>query len=153
MDVVTTIETDIYSDATGELVRKVVADRFSGTVYVYDPEGNLIFTIPNGDTEVNGKGDLTIPMEGLESGDYTGIIMYKNKDGRLVGNTKTIRIKYDAGKAIIVPDTGSFFQGLNISREDYLITGAVVFAVIGVVAFGVVARTRNNKKVSRKSRK
>lgn len=43
-------------------------------------------------------------------------------------------------KAIIVPDTGGLFQGLNISREDYLITGAVVFMIIGVVAVGVIRR-------------
>lgn len=145
VDVVKTLEADIYSDATGEIVRKIVADRATGIAYVYDANGDLLYVIPGGYTENMGKGDLTLPMEGLESGDYTAIIMYKDKNGHLVGNTKTIHIRYDAGKAIIVPDTGSFFQGLNISREDYLITGAVVFAVIGVVAFGVVARNRNQK--------
>ena len=48
------------------------------------------------------------------------------------------------------PDTGGLFQNLNISKEDYLITGLIVFFVLGVVALGIVARNRkatvNNKK-------
>jgi len=153
IDVVTMLQVDIYSDATGEIVRVVKADRATGTAYVYDANGNLILTIPNGYRENMGKGDLIIPMEGLDAGDYTAILMYKTASGRIVGNTKTFRIHFDGDKTIVVPDTGGFFQGLNISREDYLITGAVVFAIIGVVAFGVVARNRNNKKVTKRNRR
>lgn len=40
------------------------------------------------------------------------------------------------------PDTGGLFQNLNISNEDYLITGLIVFFVLGIVGFGVVARNR-----------
>ena len=44
------------------------------------------------------------------------------------------------------PDTGGLFRKLNISKEDYLITGLIVFFVFGVVAFGVVAKNRKNKR-------
>ena len=138
-DTVTTIETNIY-DSNGNLVRIVKTDRATGVASIYDKDGNLLFTMP--DAFKNGR-TVVIPMNGLDSGDYTAVITFKNKYGRLVGNTKIIKIRYDAGGAIIVPDTGNFFQGLNISREDYLITGLIVFMVVGVVAFGVVKRKRH----------
>lgn len=152
VDVVTQLQVDVYSDTTGKIVRVIKADRATGTAYIYDANGNLLFTIPNGYRENMRKGDLVVPMEGLDAGDYTAILMYKTENGRIVGNTKKFKIHYDGDEVIIVPDTGSFFQGLNISREDYLITGVVVFAVIGVVAFGVVARNRNSKKVAKNRR-
>lgn len=141
VDTVTTIETNIYND-NGELVRVLKADRATGVMEVYDANGNLILTVPDGYKD----GHLTIPMKGLPAGDYIGIIMFKNQYGRLVGNTRRIRIHWGGDGGIIVPDTGGLFQGLNISREDYLITGAVVFAIIGIVAFGVVKKNRTNKR-------
>lgn len=44
------------------------------------------------------------------------------------------------------PDTGGLFKKLNISKEDYLITGLIVFFVFGVVAFGIVAKKHKNKR-------
>ncbi len=140
LDTVTTIETKIYNDK-GELVRTVVADRDSGEAKVYDKDGNLLFTVPDG---FKTDGELVIPMNGLDSGDYTAVIAFKNKYGYTVA-TKTIKIHYVA-KSMVVPDTGGLFKGLNISREDYLITGFVVFMIMGVVAFGIVARNKKNRK-------
>lgn len=137
VDSVTTIETEIYNDKN-EVVRILKADRKTGMMEVYDANGNLLFNVPGGYNDDYRK--MTIPMTGLPSGDYIGIISYKNQYGHLVGNTKRIRIHWQEGQAIIVPDTGGLFQGLNISREDYLITGAVVFMIIGVVAVGVIRR-------------
>lgn len=143
IDTVTTIEGAIY-DEDGNIVRRLVADRETGTVYVYDANGNLIEVIPNGYKD----GKFIIPMTDLPSGNYTTVITFKDANGKIIGNGVTVKVKYDGGQAIVVPDTGSFFQGLNISREDYLITGLVVFMVIGVVAFGVVARNRRNGKAT-----
>ena len=49
-----------------------------------------------------------------------------------------------------IPDTGGLFNNLNVSREDYLITGVIVFLVIGIVAFGIVARNRKSNSKSHK---
>ena len=49
------------------------------------------------------------------------------------------------------PDTGGLFQNLNISREDYLITGLIVFFVLGIVGIGVVAK--NRKPATKKKRR
>ena len=135
VDSVTIVEANIY-DANGNIVRIIKYDRESDTTSVYDANGNLLFTVAGGYKD----GKLTISMEGLPYEDYTTIIMFRDEDGRLIGDAARFTIKY-YGKPVIVPDTGSFFQGLNISREDYLITGAIVFMVIGVVAFGVVKRS------------
>ena len=139
LDTVTTIETKVY-DENGNLVRIIVADRDSGEAKVYDKDGNLLFTVPDGFK----NGEVSVPMSGLDSGLYTAVIAFKNSFGRTVA-TKTIKIRYDA-KSIVVPDTGSFFMGLNISREDYLITGLAVFMILGVVAFGIVAKNRKDRR-------
>jgi hypothetical protein len=143
IDSVTTIETEIYNDKN-EVVRVLKADRATGVVDVYDANGHLLFSVPNGYNDDYRK--MVISMEGLPAGEYLSIISYKNQYGHLVGNTRRVKIRWSGDKGIIVPDTGGFFQGLNISREDYLITGAVVFMIIGVVAFGVVKRNRSSKK-------
>ena len=139
VDAVETIEVNIY-DENGELVRIVKIDPGTGTVYVYDADGNLIDTIPNG--YVNGK--LVVPMDGLASGDYTIEIVYRDANGNIVGIPYSAKANYTA-KATPVPDTGAFFQNLNISKEDYLITGLLIFFVFAVVGFGIVARGRRNK--------
>ena len=43
---------------------------------------------------------------------------------------------------IVVPDTGSFFKNLNISNEDYIITGLIIFFVFSIIGFGIVARKK-----------
>ena len=145
-EAVDTIEINIY-DENGNLVRVVKIDRGTGTVYVYDADGNLINTIPNG--YVDGK--LVVPMEGLASGDYTFEVTYRDANGNVVGVPFSSKASYTA-KATPVPDTGAFFQNLNISREDFLVTGLLIFFVFGVVAFGIVARNRSTspKKHSKK---
>ena len=50
------------------------------------------------------------------------------------------------------PDTGGLFQNLNIAKEDYLITGLIVFFILGIVGFGVVARGKRTTTNSKKRR-
>ena len=146
IDTVKTIVGDIY-DENGGLVRVVRADRETGTLYVYDPNGNLIDTIPNGYSETGG---LNIPFTGLPYGEYTVKVSFLNQYDKPVGDIYVYKVLWYG--RVPVPDTGGLFQGLNISREDYLITGLVVFMVIGVVAFGVVAKSKRGK-TSRKHRR
>ncbi|MBR3252535.1 hypothetical protein IKF84_00455 [Candidatus Saccharibacteria bacterium] len=140
VDTVTTVEVYLYGP-NGKLARIIKGDRRTGLLGVYDADGNLLYTIEHGYSD----GGLSIPMAGLPYGEYTGTMMYKNAEGKLVGDSKPLKIEWN-GEAIIVPDTGSFFQGLNITREDYLITGIVVFAAVGAVAFWLVKRNRNSRR-------
>ncbi|MBR3269761.1 hypothetical protein IKG07_00700 [Candidatus Saccharibacteria bacterium] len=138
------IKTEIY-DEDGNLVRTIITGTDpDGKTDVYDKDGHLIISIPGGYDPTDGK--VLIYMGGLPAGTYTGEITYWDDQGDQVGRPKYIKIKWGGDKEPIVPDTGGLFKGLNISREDYLITGAVVFMIIGVVAFGVVKRNRSNKK-------
>ncbi|MBO7657638.1 hypothetical protein J6S55_03300 [Candidatus Saccharibacteria bacterium] len=140
VDVVETIDVTIY-DEDGNIVRTLRVDRETGTVYVYDKDGNLLYTIPNGYED----GEFNIPFEGLEDGEYRAVITYRDGNGNLVGSATTYRVTYESGSApVIVPDTGSFFEGLNMSRQDYLITGAIAFTAIGALAFGIIAKNRRN---------
>ena len=147
VDTITTIKADVYDD-NGNLVRVAVADRLTGEVKVYDADGNLIETLPNGYTDAGG---INIPFEGLPYGEYKVKVSFLNKNGKQIGDIYVYRVSW-YGK-VPVPDTGGFFQNLNISREDYLITGLIVFMVVGVVAFGVVARNKKNRKTSKRSRR
>ena len=94
------------------------------------------------------KGDIDKPIEfslaGKPSGTYVVKLVAKDKDGNILYVPYTITINYegegipDAG----TPDTGGLFKNTNISNEDYLTTGLIVFFILGIVAFGVVARNR-----------
>ena len=148
IDVVTTLETAIY-DENGNLVRNVVIDRATGNAKVYDKNGNFLFDASG--VYVNGK--LKFIMDGLEHGIYKAHLRFFNANHKQIGGTIIYTIDYTSGTPIIVPDTGSFFQGLNISREDYLITGIVVFAIIGVVGFGIVKKTHGTKRIGGRNRR
>jgi hypothetical protein len=149
-DSVKTIQIYIYNP-DGTIARILIVDVDTGTVYVYDATGEkLLYTIPNGYKD----GKLTITLEGLPYSDdnYTAKVIFRDAEGRIVGGTIILNIKYQGG-SIIVPDTGNFFQGLNITREDYLITGLSIFMTIGVVAFGIVKKSRGDKRTGRISGK
>lgn len=147
VDTVATIKAEVY-DENGNVVRRVEVDRKTGTVYIYGSDGGLIKTIEGGYTD---GGSITVPFEGLPWGEYEVKVSFWTKDNRQVGKVHVYKVSWYG--TVPVPDTGSFFQNLNISREDYLITGLIVFMVVGVVAFGVVARNRKSKTVGKKSRK
>lgn len=140
IDSVTEVIAYLYGP-NGNLVRIIKADRATGLVSVYDADGNLLFTVENGYSDQG----FTIPMEGLEYGDYTGTIMYRNAAGELVGDTMPFQIIYNP-ETPVVPDTGNFFQGLNLTREDYLISGLAIFAAVSVLAFWLVKRNKSNRK-------
>ena len=127
-------------DDNDDVVRIIEIDPETGKVTIEDGDGNVIQEIENGYKD----GKLDIPMAGLDSGDYQIVITYKDADGNIIGIPYTAEISYTA-KATPVPDTGAFFQNLNISKEDYLITGLLIFFVFAVVGFGIVAKSRGDK--------
>lgn len=140
VDVVDVIDIEIEGEG-GEVVRRVKVDRTSGDIYVYGKGGGLIFTIPGGYKD----GEFDIPLDGLDPGDYIAILVYKDANGKIIGSTK-YKIAYDGSETIIVPDTGSFFQGLNMSKEESIVA-TVAAITVSVIAVGVVVK---NKRSSRK---
>ncbi len=84
---------------------------------------------------------------GMASGIYTVTATAYNKNGELL--YKPIKIGEIEYEIIPVPDTGTFFQGLNISKEDYLITGLIIFFVVGICGIYLVTRSGKNVKKRR----
>ena len=105
-------------------------------------DGEKIATIPKGDLDKTNK----ISMGDRDSGTYSFELRANYADGSVVVVPDAFEVDYDSTFVphSDVPDTGRFFQGLNISKEDYLVTGLIIFFVFGIVAFGIV--TRNNRK-------
>lgn len=73
---------------------------------------------------------------------YDVIVIPYDNDGNLVHKT-ILEYKY---KVITPPKTGALFSNLNIAKEDYLITGLLIFFILSVVAFGAITRSRGSKK-------
>jgi hypothetical protein len=46
-----------------------------------------------------------------------------------------------------VPNTGGFFESLNVSKADYLATGLIIFFTVGLSGIVFIAK---NKRTSRK---
>ena len=128
------------------------------TVDIY-VDGKLVKTV----TKDELGNEIEIPMDGFDSGDYNVKFVAKDKDGNplYLPEEKPLHYKKkSSGKKddedIPVPgtaDTGGLFKGLNISKEDYLTSGLIVFFVFGVVAFGIVARNGNNRKTKNYKKK
>lgn len=127
---------------TGEYAVKIDEysdDTASASIYL---ENELIGTLERAEFE---SGSVTFYLAGKPAGTYTVKVVARGENGEtLYDQPFILTINYkpsevpDAG----APDTGGLFQDLNISKEDYIITGIIVFFVLGVVAFSIVAKGR-----------
>lgn len=101
-------------------------------------------------TKDNFNQIVSFSMAGRPSGTYTINVVAKSDTGAMIYSPLALTIDYEAAEVpnAGTPDTGGLFKNLNISREDYLVTGLILFFVLGVVAFGIVAR--GHKKSSKK---
>lgn len=108
-------------------------------ITVYDPSGKSVYTT----TVTPPTRTVTIPFDdipGLVSGTYLIDAIGYNAGGDIVYREK-FNYNYEV-EVVPVPDTGSFFQGLNISREDFLITGLIMFGIISIVGVGIIVRKK-----------
>ncbi len=131
------------------------------TEYATDEEGNpkvidhiSVDVYPDGGAEALNKDPFVItppeksadiPMEELsggKSGTYIVRFSVYDEEGNLI---YYIDVPYTY-EYVPVPDTGAFFNNLNISKEDYLTTGLIIFFIFAIVGFGIVARDRNSGK-------
>lgn len=103
-------------------------------------DGVKIATIPKANLDKVTKLDFG----DRESGTYTLDLRARYADGSVVRVPEGVEVEFDSMFVphTDVPDTGRFFQNLNISKEDYLVTGLIMFFVLGIVAFGIVTSNR-----------
>ena len=103
-----------------------------------------VFSVNTKTPTTGGSEQLSIDLTelGLSAGEYTIFIVgYEGVDasGDVIG-TAAVHFNYSP-EAPNVPDTGSLFSALNISRADYLITGLICFVLISVAALVVIKRS------------
>ncbi len=137
----------LTGNAGAEEIAKIVLN-------VYNESGELVEAL-SPITVLPPVKNVEIPFaaKNMPSGIYKISVSAYNANGERLYEPYILTIEY---KATVVPDagapdTGGLFQNLNISKEDYLISGLMVFFVLGIVAFGVVAR--NKKTSSRRNRR
>ena len=108
--------------------------------------------------DLPATGPIVLPFgeNNMPSGEYLIEVTPYNANGGEVGRPYSFTIYYDnggvtpepggggSGTIIPVPDTGGFFQGGNISGSDYIITGLIVLAIVGIG--GAVYIVKHDKK-------
>lgn len=93
------------------------------------------------------SGKISFSLAGKPTGTYTIMVVAKDAYGNMIYTPIELSIDYtstevpDAG----APDTGGLFKNLNISNEDYITTGLIMFFVLGIVALGIVFSGRRGE--------
>lgn len=100
--------------------------------------------------EIKNDDDLNKALEELTKGEYTVTVTAYDEDGNVIYKPYVFHYTSTKVPDAGAPDTGGLFQNLNIAKEDYLITGLIVFFVIGVVAFAIVAKGRQTQKTRKR---
>ena len=96
-----------------------------------------------------------VPLSGyfdnydLPSGSYQIKVTAYDKDGEELYEPYVVKVTYDSDEDILVPDTGSFYQGLNITKVDYLVTALIAFAIITIPGMFIILK--KDKKTNRKA--
>lgn len=139
-------ETEEGEELTGEVARIIIN--------VYDKDGKLVEALsPIEVLPPVTKVEIPFAAKELPSGTYTISVSAYGIDGGELYKPYVLTTEYKAAEVpdAGAPDTGGLFQNLNISKEDYLVSGLIIFFVLGIVAFGIVAR--NKKTDSRRHRR
>lgn len=123
--------------------------------YVYITVDGEVIRGEDGQPKKFYNGDI-VPVDRLvaKEGDapyIIGLTAYDDANDPLY-KEYTYRYVSDLVPDTGAPDTGALFQNLNISKEDYLITGLMVFFVISIVAIGVISRNRKTTKSLKRRR-
>lgn len=125
---------------------------------VYDKNGNLITELSPIKVAKPGK-NVTIPFSetNLPAGEYIITVTALDENGNplhepyeLTFNYRPVEVPDTSGGEAEAPDTGGFMATLNISKADYLITGLLVFFIVGVVGIYVVAKDKKNDSKKRR---
>lgn len=114
-------------------------------INVYDDHGNIVSALSNITVEKPNKiVELPFAENKIPAGTYTIKVAAYDVNGELIYKTFDVVFVYDPTK---VPNTGGFFKSLNISKEDYLATGLIIFFTAGITGIVFIAK---NKRTSRK---
>ena len=111
-----------YDDTNDEI------DRFE--INIFDKYGNPVKGFPTiTATPPTKRVELPFSKYDLPFGEYVVSVTTFGKSGQVLYKSYDTIANYEAVKT---PDTGNAFKNLNISQSDYLITGLVVFFLVGI---------------------
>ena len=118
-------------------------------INIYDENGNLVNTLsPITVNSPDMRVELPFAENNLPTGNYRIEITAYNAEGEALYKPY---ITYYYYEMIPVPNTGTLFSNLNISRADYLVTGLIIFFVAAILGIVFVTKGKNSK--SRLNRK
>jgi len=109
-------------------------------ITVTDEDGNVIYE----ETVTPPQREIYIPFDeipDLPDGDYNVDIVGYDDDGDVV-YTEYYIYHYER---VPVPNTGSFFRDLNVSKEDFVVTALIMFFVISTVGVGVILKKKHQR--------
>lgn len=129
---------DLYYDTENEDISTI-------GVNIYDEKGNLVKKIsPVTIESPNTRVELPFSENGLPEGNYTIEITAYGEDGEALYLPYYTDVYYKP-TPVPVPDTGTFFTNLGISKTDYMITGLIAFVLVAVCGIVFVAKGRTRK--------
>ena len=120
-------------------------------IQAFDKDGKAIFDKPiKVKIDPNKPTNLTLPLSeyGLPEGKYNIVATPYDKDGNIVAANKKHNVIYSVAPAPEVPDTGTFFAAMNLSRQDLISTGLSLLFISGF--FGILIISKKNKKAKRR---
>lgn len=118
-------------------------------INIYDENGNLVNTLsPITVNSPDMRVELPFAENNLPTGNYRIEITAYNAEGEALYKPY---ITYYYYEMIPVPNTGTLFSNLNISRTDYLVTGLIIFFVAAILGLVFITKGKNSK--SRLNRK
>ncbi|MBR3052295.1 hypothetical protein IKG60_01585 [Candidatus Saccharibacteria bacterium] len=121
--------------STGQVSKIVIS--------VYDENGNPVEGMSSIEvTPPTTRVKLPFAEDGLKSGKYEIRIAAYDREGELLYKPYVVWVEYSA---ILVPDTGDIFRGLNISKIDYLTTGLIIFGIVAVAGFVFISKNDKRK--------
>ncbi|MBR2767046.1 hypothetical protein IKD67_03125 [Candidatus Saccharibacteria bacterium] len=139
-----TINLDYDKDSTG-------GSQIGGIeIYVYDDTGKLmdpfpVTVIPPDDSFTFNPKDY-----GYASGTYTVSVQAYDTNGTKLYKPYITTFDYQTGEVTPTPNTGGVMGDLNISKTDYIITGLIIFSIVGIS--GAVFISKHDKKVGNRRR-
>ncbi|MBR3180385.1 hypothetical protein IKF57_02555 [Candidatus Saccharibacteria bacterium] len=129
-------------------------------IEIYDQNGNpVILSKPITIKRPNKTAILDFTADNLPDGTYTIVAVAYDNSGNPIGNPAYTT--YDYAKVPIpdtntpttpttpstnAPDTGGLFNGLNISRSDYLISGLFIFFLVGLGGLYFIAKKSSKRR-------
>lgn len=134
---------------TGDIVVKPGIDANDSSigrveVNVYDEDGKPVEGL-SPQVFYPPFGDFVLPFSDypLTSGKYRIEMQAYDQNGNKIGEPWSYEFYYQADE-MPVPDTGAPFANLNISRQDYLLTGLIVFTLTAVLGAVLIVRRKKD---------